>query len=96
MRADCVAVVGDGGASEVVLRHIFIRLMSDVERAGAKHDAHGANVVKMNEVAPAGQPAGLRERHAVCARNGDGVAHERIVDRVKEDVGRIRRERGLE
>jgi hypothetical protein len=42
-----------GGAGEVVLRDVFVALVSRVERVGAKHDAHGANVVKMNEVAPA-------------------------------------------
>jgi hypothetical protein len=46
--------IDERGAGQVVLRDIFVRLVSDVERPGAKHDAYGANVVKMNEVAPAG------------------------------------------
>jgi hypothetical protein len=45
--------IDEGGAGEVVLRDVFVGLVSDIERARAKHDAHRANVVKMNEIAPA-------------------------------------------
>ena len=54
--------------------------MRDVERARPEHDAHGAGVAVMHEVAAAGQPAGLRERHAMPAGYGDGFAHQRMID----------------
>jgi hypothetical protein len=41
----------ESGAGEIVLRHRFVRPGGDVERARAKQDAHGANAVKMNEIA---------------------------------------------
>ena len=63
--------VDERGAGEILLRDIFVGLVSDVERAGAKHDAHRADVVKMNEIAPARQAAWLRKRHAMRAGNGD-------------------------
>jgi hypothetical protein len=68
-------VIDEGGAGEIVLRDIFVGLVSDVERARAKHDAHGAYVMKVNEIAPTRQAARLRKRHAVRAGDGDCVPH---------------------
>src|SRR5947208_956271 len=46
-------------SDKIVLGDIFVGLMGDVERAGAKHDAHSAGVPEMHEVASARQSARL-------------------------------------
>jgi hypothetical protein len=40
--------IDESSAGEIVLWDIFVGLVSNVERARAKHDAHGADVMKVN------------------------------------------------